>query len=478
MNSSNSSIQSSSANQISQACQAEPPSLSLVRTWNKYKSDRPTSEQKKTIAQIYIEQALIYLNKCDWNKAIVACKNSLDIVPDNANAYKILGDILYRQGRQGDALGIYAKALAIDPDLASIYANVGTIYADRAKWTEALDYYQQAIILDPNLAGTYRNLAQVWEELGDTDKALECLCRAINLEPAILGAEEYFDFGRELYQQGKVKEASILFIHGVKLAPQAEAELAQLVQILEELEEWQQAVIYYHQLISLPDSDVDCSAALVVPNSSSGKERKPIRKLLFNSKNRSRSQSQLDSQEVAAKNSQTEIPLLPQNVARKLLPKATAKSDRSIEKDYSKPKSNNNSNLSGENDSITPPQNNTATSWNNLGSSYAQQKQWQKAIVCYQKSLKLEPNFAKSYRNLAKVYSNLGEESQAVLLWYEALAIDRNGAKPEEYFTLAKKLVQHQQVHKAIACLHRTIELKPDFEQARLALNKLENQRF
>jgi len=472
MNSSNSSTQPKSASKISQVCAPERPSLSLVRTWEQNKLDRPTFEQQKAIAQIYIEQALIYLNKSDWNKAIVACKNSLDIVSDNAAAYKILGDILYRQGREGDALGIYAKALALNPNHASIYANVGTIYADRAKWTEALDYYQQAVILDPNLAGTYRNLAQVWEELGDIDKALECLCRAIDLEPAILNAEEYFDFGQELYQQGKVKEATILFIHGVRLAPKAEAQLAQLVRMLEELEEWQQAVVYYHQLISLPDSNVDCSA---VANSSSNLARKPIRKLLSNSKSKLRCKSQLSSPKVAAKNAQTEITLLPQNVAHKLLPQVTSTTDSSINKNSGTQNTNNNPNLLGKDGLIVPPKSNTATSWNNLGSLYAQQQEWQKAITCYQESLKLEPSFAKSYRNLAKVYSNLGEEFKAVLCWYEAFALDRNLVKPEEYFSLAKKLVKHQQIDKAIACLRRTIELKPDFQLAHFALDKLES---
>ena len=33
-------------------------------------SDRPTPEQKKSIAQIYAEQALVYCQEHNWNKAI------------------------------------------------------------------------------------------------------------------------------------------------------------------------------------------------------------------------------------------------------------------------------------------------------------------------------------------------------------------------------------------------------------------------
>ena len=415
---------------------------------------------KKAIAQIYTEQALIYLKEDNWHKAIIACKNALEVIPDHADAYKVLGDILYRQGKQADALGIYAKALVIKPDYATVYANVGTLYADREQWHQALDYYQQAVILDPNLAGTHRNLAQVWEELGDTEKALECFCRAIDLEPTILTPEEYFEFGNELYQQGKIKEASILFTHGVTLNPQARTELAQLVEMLEELEEWQKAVFYYHQLISLPETGGD--------RHKTNSERKPIRKLLSNSKQKIR----LEGQKIVAKNTQTEIPRLSQDLALKLLPKVE---------------------IAKENDITSPPlareqvdeaslvtnlasnqlQPDSAVSWNNLGSVYAQKQEWKKAIGCYQKSLQLDAKFVKSYRNLARVYSNIEEQLKAALCWYEAFTLEPDLVKPEEYFDLASQFLEYQQEDKAIACLRRTIEMEPNFEQAYLTLGKL-----
>ncbi len=454
-------------------------SLPLIQSLGKL--EQPSQQQKKSIAHIYTEQALIYLKEQNWRKAIVACKNALEIAPDTAEAYKILGDILYRQGKKADALGIYAKALALDPNLAAVYANVGTLYADQKKWHKALDYYQQAVIIDSNLAGTYRNLAQVWEELGDTDKALECFCRAIDLEPETLAPEEYFKFGTELYQQGKTKEASILFTHGVKLNPQAQTELAQLVQMLEELEEWQQAVVYYHQLISLPIDD---------DQTHSNSVNKPIKKLLSNSKTKSL------AAKVSAEEARQKIALLPQKLAIELLPKVNTAIAHAEETSACLAVKSSDSNspaklVSSESDNdsttveipaantadIAASQPDSAKSWNNLGSLYAQKQEWTKAISCYQEALQLDPQFAKSYRNLAKVYNQLGEEIQAALHWYEAFSLEPELVKPEEYFSLAKKLLEHQQLDKAIACLRRTIQLDPNFEQAYLTLGKLlENQ--
>ena len=463
MNSLNSSILPSPTPRSTNSDLGDSQSLPLIQSLGKL--EQPSQQQKKSIAHIYTEQALIYLKEQNWRKAIVACKNALEIAPDTAEAYKILGDILYRQGKKADALGIYAKALALDPNLATVYANVGTLYADRKKWHKALDYYQQAVIIDSNLAGTYRNLAQVWEELGDTDKALECFCRAIDLEPETLAPEEYFKFGTELYHQGKTKEASILFTHGVKLNPQAQTELAQLVQMLEELEEWQQAVVYYHQLISLPIDD---------DQTHSNSVNKPIKKLLSNSKTKSL------AAKVSAEEARQKIALLPQKLAIELLPKVKSSDSNSPAKLVSSESDNDSATVeipAANTADIEASQPDSAKSWNNLGSLYAQKQEWTKAISCYQEALQLDPQFAKSYRNLAKVYNQLGEEIKAALYWYEAFSLEPDLVKPEEYFSLAKKLLEHQQLDKAIACLRRTIQLDPNFEPAYLTLGKLfENQ--
>ena len=405
--------------------------------------DRPTQQQQKSIARIYSEQARLYFQEQNWDKAILACKNSLETAPDNVDAYKILGNILQRQGKKAEALGIYAKALAIDPNAASIYANLGSFYAEQKNWQQALDYFQQAVILDPNLAGAYRSLAQIWEELGDISQALEYFCQAVNLEPKTLTASEYFGFGAELYQQGKIREASIFYTQGIKLNPQAEAELTQLIKILEELEEWQQAVFYYHQLMSFGSPQGDRTDL----------NYKPIKRLLSHSKSldkKSVNHSALNK--FAASRNSSPPQLLPSIV-------------RAVDSDLSL-------------DFVTGKDRpDSALGWNNLGSMYAQKQEWTKAIGCYQAAIGLEPEFPTTHRNLARIYSKLGEELKASLCWYQAFALEPNFVKPEEYFSLAKNLLEQAQVEKAIACLRRTIELKPNFKTAHLILGRLLNRK-
>lgn len=439
-------------------------SLALVQSVKKL--ERSTPSQKEAVSRIYAEQAWIYFQEKNWQGAIVACKHALESNSHNADAYKILGNVLKVKGKKAEALGVYAKALAINPNSAPIYANLGSFYAEQKNWQQALDYYQQAVILDPSFAGAYRSLAQVWEELGDTNQALECLCQAVNLEPEILTAREYFSFGKELYQQGKIKEASIFYIHGVGLNPQAETELAELVKMLEKLEEWQPAVVYYHQLISLSN---DNPASRDLSDSS-----KPIKNLLSSRQSKPQVNNVADSktkypQRRIATQDQDAVKLLgdcdqdgsvkdepsttPKDTASKLLPEGQTELELKAQSAKKQPDS--------------------AVSWNNLGSLYAQKQYWTKAISCYQEAVELAPNLAKTHRNLAKVYSKMGKDDKAALCWYEAFRIEPEQVKPEQYFNLARKLLRQQEVEKAISCLRRTVQLKPNFDQAYLILGKL-----
>ncbi|MGL6342770.1 MAG: tetratricopeptide repeat protein [Waterburya sp.] len=456
-NSSDSSILSVRNSNLIDYHDSDPQFLTSINTSNQL--DRPTQQQKKSIASIYIEQAWIYFKEQNWQKAIAACQNALEIDTHTADAYKILGNILNLQGRKAEALGVYAKALTINPNSPAIYANLGSFYAEQRNWSKALDYYQQAVILDPQFAGAYRNLAQIWEELGKTEQALECLCQAINLEPEILNAQEYFSFGEELYQQGRVKEASIFYIQGVKFNSQAEKELAKLVQILEELEEWQQAVIYYHQLMALSNSEGNRQKSSV---------NKPIKNLLSRSKSKGGIRQSLPpaatGQTITSKSPNILAQLLPQSQAVDLTNRTLLPSTQIPTNSVVTPRN------------IENQQPDTAISWNNLGSLYAQKREWTKAISCYQEALQLDSKISKVYRNLARVYGKLGEKEQAALYWYEAFMLEPDLAKAEEYFSLAKILLTQEQVEKAIACLHRTIELQPNFEPAHLILSKLKDK--
>lgn len=414
--------------------------LTLIKSSNKL--DQPNQQQKKAIAQIYVEQARLYFQERNWRNAIAACNKALQLDAHHADAYRLLGNILSIKGKKTAALGVYAKALELNPNSAPIYANLGSFHAEQQEWQQALEYYQQAVIIDPHLAGAYRSLARVWEELGDREQALEYLCQAVNLEPSKFSAEEYFSFGDRLYQEGKLPEASIFYTHGVELEPHAETALTRLVEISERLEQWQQAVIFYHKLMSLSDSES--------PENSTVTD-KPIKDLL--SKSRARLLSEKQAKPVSP--TSKAIAPTPNSNLPQLLPPGHAPEEKVLP---SLPESK---------------EPHSAVSWNNLGSSYAKKQQWLKAISCYQEAIQLDPKLGKTYRNLARVYLKIGKKTQAALSWYQAFDLEPYLIKAEEHYSLAQQLVNLNQLDEAIACLQHAIKQNPDLEPAYLLMGKL-----
>ena len=63
-------------------------------------------------------------------KAVQAYLQALEINPNDASAYKNLGDLLVEQGNLEEAIQAYRQALELDPNDAVAYRNRGN-----AKWS-------------------------------------------------------------------------------------------------------------------------------------------------------------------------------------------------------------------------------------------------------------------------------------------------------------------------------------------------------
>ncbi|MFP3422614.1 tetratricopeptide repeat protein, partial [Bacillus sp. SIMBA_161] len=63
---------------------------------------------------------------------------------------------------------------------------------------------------------------------------------------------------------------------------------------------------------------------------------------------------------------------------------------------------------------------NDATTYNNLGSLYAQQQEGKKALTCYGKAIEVEPRMTGVYRNLGRLWTQLGDSYRAEEAWFRA----------------------------------------------------------
>ncbi|RQH30273.1 tetratricopeptide repeat protein [Okeania hirsuta] len=102
----------------------------------------------------------------------------------------------------------------------------------------------------------------------------------------------------------------------------------------------------------------------------------------------------------------------------------------------------------------------------NLGSLYAQEELWEKAIPCYQKAIAIKPDFAGAYRNLAKAWTQVGKQAEAADCWYEAYTLTPENITPDQHLNLGNTLCRQGQLTKAIFCYQKAIKLNSNYAAA------------
>lgn len=97
----------------------------------------------------------------------------------------------------------------------------------------------------------------------------------------------------------------------------------------------------------------------------------------------------------------------------------------------------------------------------NLGSLYAQQQRWQDAVVYYQSAIAINPDFAGVYRNLARVWVQLAQSDKAMECWYRTFKLEPEKVSAEEQINLGNWLLGQNRIEAAIDCYHQAIQLAP-----------------
>ena len=105
-----------------------------------------------------------------------------------------------------------------------------------------------------------------------------------------------------------------------------------------------------------------------------------------------------------------------------------------------------------------------AGSHSNLGNTLAYLGRIDAAEACYQKAIEIDPNFADPQNNLASLFARRGEFEQAKLHYQRALQIKPD--YPEAHNNLANIFARRKQLDAAIPHYREALKLKPDYAEA------------
>jgi tetratricopeptide (TPR) repeat protein/GT2 family glycosyltransferase len=352
-----------------------------------------------------LEKASYYFSQKDWERTIVACQDILDSFPQQAEAYKIWGNALQKQGKITESMGYYAKALEIQPNMPEIYVNLGSIYAQKKQWQKAICYFQQALEFKPDFDGAYRNLARVWAELGNSEKAVEANYRAYQITPERYNAGEHYLLGRQLLSQQRLDEALVCYRQAIAQQSDWLEAYEHLANLLEKLGQWEEAVTYRRQIVVL--------------------QRQQRETLEISPR-----------EKVGAKRA---FGIVPSKATPKTI--STDIVQFYLEQAQQNPES--------------------AEIHIILGSLFEQKQQWKQAIFFYRKSLQIDGRQAKIYDKIAQILLKFGREDVAADCWIRFLSLSGENADPKEYINLGNLYQKLNNIDAASYCYRRALKLQP-----------------
>ena len=150
-------------------------------------------------------------------EAIAAFRRAVELQPRAALYRFNLGALLHEYGRLDDAIEAYRAAIDIQPDFAEALTNLGAALRDKGLPEEAVTAHRQAIKLKPGLAAAHANLGAALNDQGKLVEAEAAYRRAIALQPDFAAA--HGNLGAVLMELGRLPQSRAALERAVSLAP-------------------------------------------------------------------------------------------------------------------------------------------------------------------------------------------------------------------------------------------------------------------
>lgn len=123
-----------------------------------------------------------FLSDRDWDAAEKSLERTIELNPNNADAYHRYGYILTRLGRFDEALTKYEKAGELNPLSSITQANIGLTYLCARRYPQAIEQLEKVAAENPRFSFPLWLLGTTYEAAGDVDKAFEVYLKALEAD--------------------------------------------------------------------------------------------------------------------------------------------------------------------------------------------------------------------------------------------------------------------------------------------------------
>ncbi|HEX5324686.1 MAG TPA: tetratricopeptide repeat protein, partial [Capsulimonadaceae bacterium] len=144
-----------------------------------------------------------------WRSSDALYRHSIAVFPGDAGVHMLLGDALWDEGNEPDAIAQFCTAARLAPSdgIRSFVAANALLAAGRKE--EAIPYFEQAIKDDPSGAGSYFGLGLIYAESGQAANAVVQWQAAARLAPS--NPDYHYNLGLALLRLSRYEEAADQF---------------------------------------------------------------------------------------------------------------------------------------------------------------------------------------------------------------------------------------------------------------------------
>jgi TolB-like protein/DNA-binding SARP family transcriptional activator/Flp pilus assembly protein TadD len=157
----------------------------------------------------------------DRQHADALLRRALDLEPNRAATYFVLGTLYRHQGRMPEAAEAYQTAITLDRNYARAYLYLGLTFAYMGRAEDAIALAERAMRLnprDPNIADNFFVLAKAQILLGRSDQAIASLRRANAANPRLWYV--HMDLAAAYGMQQRIDEAKRELAESLRLRPE------------------------------------------------------------------------------------------------------------------------------------------------------------------------------------------------------------------------------------------------------------------
>lgn len=216
-------------------------------------------------------QALLHLGRLDEARADL--EKALQMRPDHAASWGLLGNVLAASGDAAGAERAYRRALQHAPTAQAHY-NLALLLQEHGRTEEAIAGYRAALALVPAFAAAHNNLANALKQRGRIDEALAHYAEAVRHDPSLADAAS--NYGAALRELGRLDAAIPLLERAVAMKPDSWGALNNLGMAYHERRRDAEAVRCYRRAIELKSDFHEARNNLGNALAASGEEREAI----------------------------------------------------------------------------------------------------------------------------------------------------------------------------------------------------------